>query len=257
MEQAKSRIVIDDFGGLVSNRGPFVAKPGDAKVLTNLRCIRPGVLETRNGWRLVYWGGPGPQAAPASSSSAPSSSGGSSGSTGSSSSEPSSSSSSNVNPCLQHPTCSPVPTLVTRFFKPRLDLGGTQAGADALNGTFVLSAGPGNGADTSEGCEFISANFSVQGAGSKTHYYKVEVTEMPVVGNSCGLRIVMSLWNTLCGYPLVWWYYTGSGSRVDLQYYDLTFGDQLAYFGLGQCLFSIYGDSSFPYGVGHPYSISF
>lgn len=256
MEQAKSRIVIDDFGGLVSNRGPFVAKPGDAKVLTNLRCIRPGVLETRNGWRLVYWGGPGPQAAPASSSSAPSSSGGSSGSAGSSSSAPSSSSSSNVNPCLQHPTCSPVPTLVMTGFQAVAYLGGTQAGANALNGTFVLSASSSNGADTSEGCEFISANFSVQGASYPTHYYKVNVTEMPTEGTSCSLRIVMALWNNTCSQPLVWWYYLASGPRDDLEYYDHSF-TQLQPFGIGPCLTSQYGDGTFPYSIGRPQSITF
>lgn len=46
-------IVIRDWTGLVSNRGPFVGKPGDAKVLTNLRCRTPGVLEVRAGLRPV------------------------------------------------------------------------------------------------------------------------------------------------------------------------------------------------------------
>ena len=46
-------IVIRDWTGLVSNRGPFVGKPGDAKVLTNLRCRTPGVLEVRAGIRPV------------------------------------------------------------------------------------------------------------------------------------------------------------------------------------------------------------
>jgi len=53
MQRPSSTVVIRDWTGLVSNRGPFVGKPGDALVLTNLRCRKPGVLEVRSGIRPV------------------------------------------------------------------------------------------------------------------------------------------------------------------------------------------------------------
>jgi len=49
----KKRLVIREWTGLVSNRGPFVGKPGDAKIQINCRSIRPGVLEVRNGMRRL------------------------------------------------------------------------------------------------------------------------------------------------------------------------------------------------------------
>ena len=53
MERPQQTITIRDFTGLVSNRGPLVGKPGDARVLKNLRCRTPGVLEVRGGLRPV------------------------------------------------------------------------------------------------------------------------------------------------------------------------------------------------------------
>ncbi len=53
MKPPAASIVIRDWTGLVSNRGPFVGKPGDARILTNLRCLVPGVLEVRAGLRPV------------------------------------------------------------------------------------------------------------------------------------------------------------------------------------------------------------
>jgi hypothetical protein len=54
-EKPKSRIVVTEWTGLVSNRGPFVGKPGDAREQVNIRAIAPGVLAVRNGMRPVYF----------------------------------------------------------------------------------------------------------------------------------------------------------------------------------------------------------
>lgn len=53
MERPKNTVRIREFGGLVSNRGPFSRKPGDTKTQVNLRCRSPGVLEVRNGMRKL------------------------------------------------------------------------------------------------------------------------------------------------------------------------------------------------------------
>jgi hypothetical protein len=54
MDQPKGKIVITDFAGLVSNRGRFpTSHPAEALVQTNLRCIRPGQLESRLGFRTI------------------------------------------------------------------------------------------------------------------------------------------------------------------------------------------------------------
>lgn len=53
MENPLSRVIIKNWTGLVSNRGPYQGRPGDAKVQVNVRSMQPGVLETRNGFRLV------------------------------------------------------------------------------------------------------------------------------------------------------------------------------------------------------------
>ena len=54
-EKPESKVVINDWGGLVSNRGPFAGKPGEAKAQVNVRSVKPGVLEVRNGMRPVKW----------------------------------------------------------------------------------------------------------------------------------------------------------------------------------------------------------
>jgi len=54
-EEPKNVVVIRDWTGLVSNRGPFAGKPGDATVLKNVRPIAPGLLQVRGGTRKVGW----------------------------------------------------------------------------------------------------------------------------------------------------------------------------------------------------------
>ena len=51
-EQPKKVLRIQEWA-LVANRGTFAGKPGDAKVLTNVRSLAPGRLEVRAGMRPV------------------------------------------------------------------------------------------------------------------------------------------------------------------------------------------------------------
>jgi len=53
MRRDLAKVTIREWTGMVSNRGPFAGKPGDAKVQENLRCLKPGVLETRGGYRRL------------------------------------------------------------------------------------------------------------------------------------------------------------------------------------------------------------
>lgn len=46
---------IRNWLGMASNRGPFGRKPEEAIVLRNLRCLKPGTMETRLGQRLIRW----------------------------------------------------------------------------------------------------------------------------------------------------------------------------------------------------------
>ena len=50
-ERPLQNIKIREFPGLVSNRGPFVGKPGETTVQINVRSVRPGILEVRGGLR--------------------------------------------------------------------------------------------------------------------------------------------------------------------------------------------------------------
>jgi hypothetical protein len=52
-EKPQARVEIREWLGLVSNRGPFGAKPGAAKVLKNLRVLSSGQLEVRGGMRAL------------------------------------------------------------------------------------------------------------------------------------------------------------------------------------------------------------
>ena len=51
-ERPKKVLRIQEWA-LVSNRGAFHGKPGDAKVLTNVRSLAPGRLEVLAGMRPV------------------------------------------------------------------------------------------------------------------------------------------------------------------------------------------------------------
>lgn len=54
MDRPASTVVITEFSGLVSNRGRFpTGHASEALVQTNLRCIRPGQLESRLGLRSI------------------------------------------------------------------------------------------------------------------------------------------------------------------------------------------------------------
>jgi hypothetical protein len=55
MERPEESVRIRRFEGLVSNRGAFPEKPGEAKVQTNLRCRSPGQLEVRGGMRQLQF----------------------------------------------------------------------------------------------------------------------------------------------------------------------------------------------------------
>ena len=49
----ESRVVIREFGGLVSNRGELLGQPGDALVQKNMLSSSPGKLEVRKGRRAL------------------------------------------------------------------------------------------------------------------------------------------------------------------------------------------------------------
>ena len=46
-------VSIREWTGLVSNRGPFVHRPGDALAQTNCHSVKPGVLQPRKGLQVV------------------------------------------------------------------------------------------------------------------------------------------------------------------------------------------------------------
>lgn len=52
-ERPERTVRIREFSGLVSNRGAFAGKPGDAKLLKNCHIRAPGQLEVRGGLRKV------------------------------------------------------------------------------------------------------------------------------------------------------------------------------------------------------------
>lgn len=53
MQRPLSTIIIDDFNGLVSNRGRFPKEPSDALVQTNIRTLRNSELSIRKGLKDV------------------------------------------------------------------------------------------------------------------------------------------------------------------------------------------------------------
>ncbi len=59
MDRPRNTVVIDRFGGLVSNRGRFPKQPGDASVMENVRVARDGEVCTRKGTRAVVTSGVG------------------------------------------------------------------------------------------------------------------------------------------------------------------------------------------------------
>lgn len=61
MARPLSRVTINEWAGLASNRGPFARKPGEASVLTNMRCDAPGVLRVRGGHAKLQTYGTDPE----------------------------------------------------------------------------------------------------------------------------------------------------------------------------------------------------
>lgn len=191
-EKPISRITIEDWEGLVSNRGPFSGKPGAAKVLINLRSVQPGVLETRGGMRRLYFGEPPGYNPPEPSSSEASSEESSSDSSDSTSSDSSESASSSDTRCTPY-YCS-------------VELEGIDYvdGYADPNGLYIADAGSG---DCGSVCQW-SESFNVGG-----DIYSLFVYYYP---SSATLYVTLQLSsNTGLGYA-EWRYSPVTGSPCDL-----------------------------------------